>query len=74
MVSCHNLRKTLRVLLQCVLIKVFIMGNVLLIVTAKSLQLCPTLGTVACQTPVSMDSPGKNTAVSCDALLQEILP
>jgi len=52
--------------------KVFIMWNVLLIVTAKSLQLCPTLGTVGCPIPLSWDSPGKNTGVGCHALLQGI--
>ena len=36
---------------------------------------CPTLGTpwtVACQAPLSMDSPGKNTGVGCHALHQGI--
>ena len=32
----------------------------------------PTLRTVACQAPLSMDSPGKNTGVGCHALLQGI--
>jgi len=34
---------------------------------------CPTLGTpwtVACQAPLSMDSPGKNTGVGCHFLFQ----
>ena len=54
--------------------KVFIMWNVLLIVTAiaKSLQLCPTLWTVDCPVPLSWDSPGKNTGVGCHAHLQGI--
>ena len=47
-------------------------------VCAQSLQLCPTL----CNTtdhsppgyPVHGDSPGKNTAVGCHALLQGIFP
>ena len=33
-----------------------------------------TLWTVAHQTPLSMDSPGKNTGVGCYALLQGIFP
>ena len=36
---------------------------------------CPTLGTpwtVACQAPLPMDSPGKNTRVGCHFLLQRI--
>ena len=36
---------------------------------------CPTLvtpWTVACQTPLSMGSPGKNTGVGCRFLLQRI--
>ena len=40
-------------------------------------QSCPTLcdpWTVACQTPLSMDSPGKNSGVGCHALLQWIFP
>ena len=39
---------------------------------------CPqpsaTLWTVACQAPLSTDSPGKNTGVGCHALLQGIFP
>ena len=38
---------------------------------------CPTLGTpwtVACQAPLSMDSPGKNTGVGCHAFLQGMFP
>ena len=31
-----------------------------------------TIWTVALQAPLSMDSPGRNTEVSCHALLQEI--
>ena len=34
----------------------------------------PTLRTVACQAPLSKDSPGKNTGVGCHALLQGIFP
>ena len=30
--------------------------------------------TVACQTPLSMDSPGKNTGVDCHSILQGIFP
>ena len=30
--------------------------------------------TIACQAPLSMDSPGKNTEVCCHALLQRIFP
>ena len=38
---------------------------------------CPTLGTpwtVACQVPLCMDFPDKNTAVGCHSLLQGIFP
>ena len=38
---------------------------------------CPTLvtpQTVACQTPLPWDSPGKNTGVGCHFLLQGIFP
>ena len=35
-------------------------------------QLLVTPWTVACQAPLSMDSPGKNTGVGCHALLQRI--
>ena len=31
-----------------------------------------TLWTTACQAPLSIDSPGKNTGVGCQVLLQEI--
>ena len=43
---------------------------------AKSLQSClfVVLWTVACQDPLSMDSPSKNTGVGCHALLQGIFP
>ena len=37
-------------------------------------QLFVTLQTVACQVPLTWDSPGKNTRVSCHALLQGIFP
>ena len=37
-------------------------------------QLCAILWTVACQAPLSMDSPGKNTGVGRHALLQGIFP
>ena len=40
-------------------------------------QPCPTLcnpRTVACQAPLSWDSPGKNTGVGCHFLLQGIFP
>ena len=37
-------------------------------------RLCETLWTVACQAPLSWDSPGKNTGVGYHALLQGILP
>ena len=37
-------------------------------------QLCATLWTIACQAPLSMDSPGKNTGVGCRALLQGTFP
>ena len=46
-------------------------------VRAKSLQSCPTFCKpvyIACQAPLSMDSPGKNTGVGCHALLQGIFP
>ena len=33
--------------------------------------LCPAPQTVAHQTPLSMDSPGKNTGVDCHSILQE---
>ena len=52
--------------------KVFIMWNVLLIVTAKSLQLCPALWTGGCPVPLSWDSPGKITGVGCHFLLHGI--
>ena len=35
-------------------------------------QLFVTLWTTACQAPLSIDSPGKNTGVGCQVLLQEI--
>ena len=35
-------------------------------------QLCPPLWTVACQAPLSWNSPGKNTAAGSHSLLQEI--
>ena len=38
---------------------------------------CPTLGTpwtVACQVPLCMDFPDKNTGVGCHFLLQGIFP
>ena len=44
---------------------------------AKLLQFCPTLCDPmdhSPQAPLSMDSPGKNTRVSCHVLLQEIFP
>ena len=40
-------------------------------------KLCLTLATpwtVACQSPLSMDFPGKNTVVGCHFLLQRIFP
>ena len=37
-------------------------------------QLFATPWTVARQIPLSMDSPGKNTRVGCNALLQGIFP
>ena len=40
-------------------------------------KLCPTLETpwtVACQAPLSWDSPGKNTGMGCYFLLQGIYP
>ena len=37
-------------------------------------QLFVTPGTVACQAPLSMGSPGKNTGVGCHFLLQRIFP
>ena len=36
-------------------------------------QLCVTLGTIAHQSPLSMDSPGKNTRVGRHALLQRTI-
>ena len=46
--------------------------------SVKSIQLCPTLcyamDYIACQAPLSMDSPGKNTGVGCHFLLQEFFP
>ena len=42
---------------------------------AKLLQLCLTLcSPIACQSPLSMDSLGKNTGVSSHSLLQGIFP
>ena len=48
-------------------------------VKALVTQLCLTLGdpmdlTVACQVPLSMDSPGKNTGMDYHSLLQGIFP
>ena len=47
-------------------------------VCANSLQSCPTLcNPMDCSlpgSPLSMDSPGKNTEVACHALLQGIFP
>ena len=37
-------------------------------------QLCATPWTAACQAPLSVGSPGKNTGVGCHALLQGIFP
>ena len=37
-------------------------------------QLFATSWTVACQAPLSMEFPGKNTGVGCHFLLQEIFP
>ena len=37
-------------------------------------QLSATPWTVACQAPLSMDSPGQNTGVGCHSLLQGIFP
>ena len=51
--------------------------QVFVCVRAKSLQSCPTLCNpmdIACQAPLSIDSPGKNTGVGCHALLQGIFP
>ena len=38
----------------------------------NSVQLFATPWTVACQAPLSMNSPGKNTGVGCHDLLQAI--
>ena len=46
-------------------------------VFAQSLQFCLTLcdpATVACQAPLSVDSPGKSMGVDCHALLHGIFP
>ena len=40
----------------------------------KSCLTLATPWTVACQAPLSWDSPGKNTGVDCHALLQGIFP
>ena len=37
-------------------------------------QLCPTLQTVACQAPLSIELLGKDTGVGCHSLLQGIFP
>ena len=37
-------------------------------------RLFVTLRTVACQAPLSMDSPGKNTGAGCHAFLQGMFP
>ena len=42
------------------------------VLSAKLLQSCPTLWTVAQQAPLSIA--GKNTGVGCHALLQGIFP
>ena len=39
---------------------------------AKSCPVLVTPGTIACQAPLSMDSPGKNNGVSCHLLLHWI--
>ena len=58
--------------------RVPISGTWLVIVLVPSrfsrIQLFVTLWTVVCQTPLSTDSPGKNTEVGCRALLQWIFP
>ena len=41
---------------------------------SSGIQLSATLWTVACPTPLSMGSPGKNTGVGCHSLLQGIFP
>ena len=41
-------------------------------VHAKSLQSCPTFWTVASQTLLSVNPPGKNAGVGCQFLLQGI--
>ena len=38
------------------------------------IRLCKTLWTAAWHSPLSMDSPGKNTGVGCHVLLQGIFP
>ena len=43
-------------------------------VVAKPCPTLATLWTVACQAPLSMNSPGKNTGVGCPFLLQGIFP
>ena len=46
--------------------------HVCLLSCFNSVWLSVTLLTVACQAPLSMDSPGKNTGVDCHALFQGI--
>ena len=48
--------------------------NCFLVLLLFSPKLCLTFATVACQTPLSMDSLGKNTGVGCHFLLQGIFP
>ena len=41
---------------------------------SSSVRLCVTVWTVACQSPLSIGFSGRNTGVSCHALLQGIFP
>ena len=47
-------------------------GHACLLSCFSCVQFFAALWIVACQAPLSMDSPGKNTGVSCQALLQRI--
>ena len=47
-------------------------SNIVVVQSLSCIQLLATPWTVACQAPLSMGFPGKNTGVDCHFLLQEI--
>ena len=56
----------------CVYMCIYIIHFVAVIQQVSHVRLFATLWTIARQAPLSMGSPGKNTGVSCHALLQGI--